>query len=361
MSQSIPVFYEGNDDYIEMLAVSIASVCYNSKASLDFYILDCGICDANKKILASLEKSFQNCSLLYIPINMKQFKGLTGYRNNFLDCYARLLIPELQKNLDKAIYLDFDVMLFDDIEKLWKQNFEGFELCACADLGYSKDIENRCLKIGCSKNQTYCNAGVLLIDCQKWREHKVSERLLKLANDIKNDILYICEDLLNIYYKNNNYKVLDLRFNSRQMSNVIGHFCCPDITDEYVAEEWKKVIILHWTVKPWNSNKIGNEDLKYTNLFWFYASLTPFFEGLSKKFFCNFVLQESNKKQILLQNNINDVISELQQHQNVVTQKSKAQYIRLFNFIPILTIKQKNNIKKYILFGFIPLFKLKGF
>ena len=35
----IPVFYEGNDDYIEMLATSMASVCYNTTSYIDFHTL----------------------------------------------------------------------------------------------------------------------------------------------------------------------------------------------------------------------------------------------------------------------------------------------------------------------------------
>ena len=51
MQNHIPVFYEGQDDLVEVLATSIASVCYNTQSFIDFYILDCGLHEANKKLL----------------------------------------------------------------------------------------------------------------------------------------------------------------------------------------------------------------------------------------------------------------------------------------------------------------------
>ena len=309
-----------------------------------------------------MKVKFHNFSIEYIPIDLNQFKGLKGYRNNFLDCYSRLLIPELKSNLDKVIYLDFDVMLFDDIVKLWHQTFDGFELCACVDLGYSSKIEERCLKIGATKNQAYCNAGVLLIDCAQWRKNKVSQKLMSLAKDIKDNILYICEDLLNIYYKNNNYKILDLRFNSRQMPNTIGSFCCPNITNEYIFQEWKNIVILHWTVKPWNSMQIGGETLKYTGLFWFFAKMTPFYEGLSKKFLsqCNIGKFDALSKKILDNNlSIANFIKKNETNENKLAVKNSSKTIKLFNLIPILNMKEKGNTKKYAFLYIIPLLKIK--
>ena len=46
--QVVSVFYEGQDDLADILAVSICSVCYNTEKFVNFYILDCGICAFNK-------------------------------------------------------------------------------------------------------------------------------------------------------------------------------------------------------------------------------------------------------------------------------------------------------------------------
>lgn len=117
MIKPISVFYEGQDDLIEILATSIASVCYNTKSFINFYILDCGICELNKKLLETLKHKFDNFTIEYIPMDLKKFSQLKGYtEKNYVDCYSRLLIPELKPELDKAIYLDVDIILMDDIK-----------------------------------------------------------------------------------------------------------------------------------------------------------------------------------------------------------------------------------------------------
>lgn len=75
----IPVFYEGQDDLVDILATSMASVCYNTKSFIDFYILDCGICDFNKKLLENMNEKFNNFSIKFIPIDLTQFAGLRGW------------------------------------------------------------------------------------------------------------------------------------------------------------------------------------------------------------------------------------------------------------------------------------------
>lgn len=37
MTLNIPIFYEGNDDLIEILATSMCSICYNTESFINFY------------------------------------------------------------------------------------------------------------------------------------------------------------------------------------------------------------------------------------------------------------------------------------------------------------------------------------
>ncbi len=347
-SNHIPVFYEGQDDLIEILATSMVSICYTTKSFIDFYILDCGICEFNKMLLESMKEKFSNFSIEFIPIDLKQFEGLKGYTDkNYIDCYSRLLIPELKPEIDKAIYLDADVIALNDIKLLWNEDLNGYEIAACADLGYQKSVQDRCFSIGIPRDQIYCNAGVLIIDCNTWRKNNISKKLLHLAKEIKDKILYICEDILNLYYKNNNYKLLDLRYNIHQLENFICSVCAPQITDEYISNEWKNIVIQHLSpAKPWREGEYNNVDLKHWSEFWFFAKLTPYYDGLSLKF-----LNNSNKRMLGIS------LSVLGQ-ENKETNK-RIKYF-LFNFIPFVQTKQKGNVKRVYLFGFIPIFKIKS-
>ncbi|MBQ8464804.1 MAG: glycosyltransferase family 8 protein [Alphaproteobacteria bacterium] len=343
----IPVFYEGQDDLIGILATSIASVCYNTKSFIDFYILDCGICDFNKKQLESLKNKFSNFSIEFIPIDLKQFKGLTGWGpGNFIDCYARLLIPELKPNLKKVIYLDSDIIALDDIDLLWQQNLENYTYAAVPDLGYDDYFFKHCKNdLGVADEHIYPNAGVLLLDTEQCRKMNFTEQVLKLAKQKKRSIIVIIEDLLSIYFGTNNYKRLDNRYNLTDRSNEIQKICAPEITDEYLQEEWKHIVLQHLSPgKAWKllKNSYNGRDLKLFDNFWFFAQMTPFYDGLTKKYYTEI---SSIYTQMVLSsvNNINSKVSHfnIEKQSNLTNPIRKSKSYKLFDFIPLLKIKEK--------------------
>ena len=336
-SKHIPIFYEGQDDLVDVLATSMASVCYNTKSFIDFYILDCGICKFNKHLLKSMKEKFRNFSIEFISIDLSQFKGLKGWNGGFLDCYARLLIPELKPDLDKAIYLDSDTIIMDDIKLLWDIDLEKYVYAAVPDIGYTKKFQNNIVNnLGLSKDHIYPNAGVLILNTKKCRKINFTKNILELAKKEKDNIININEDLLSKYFGNNNYKRLDNRFNLTDRKNKIKDICAPFITDEYLDNEWANVVIQHLSPgKAWKfiKNDYNGKFLKLFNSFWFFAKMTPFYEGLSRKF-------------IIKERDINN-------------NKKRYYYFPLLNFIPLLKSKMKNNYRVYYLLGIIPFLKLK--
>ncbi|MBQ8464803.1 MAG: glycosyltransferase family 8 protein [Alphaproteobacteria bacterium] len=339
----IPVFYEGSDDLIAIIATSIASICYNTKSFIDFYILDCGICNFNKKQLESLKSRFSNFSIEFIPVDLSQFEGLSGWgEKNHLDCYARLLIPELKPNLDKIIYLDSDVIALDDINLLWLQDLENYVYAAVPDLGYSEIYLKNCVEnLGLLKEHIFPNAGVLLIDAQKCRKINFTQEILSIAREKKEFLLANTEDLLSIYFGTNNYKRLDNRYNLTDRKNEIESTSAPFITNEYLKNEWQHIVFQHLSPgKAWKiaTNHYTGDDLKLFDDFWFFAQMTPFFEGLKLRF---------------IQKCINREISEK------FKQKQTKESLKLFSFLPLLNINQKADCVRYKLFGYLPIMKKK--
>ena len=336
----IPVFIEGQDDLVDILATAICSIAYNTTSQVDIYILDCGICHFNKKQLNSLKAKFSNLSLEFLPIDLKRFEGMKGWpppKYQFVDCYARLLIPELKPELDKAIYLDSDIILMDDIKLLWEQDLCGYEIGLVADLGYQKVYYDNCTqKLGISPDHIYANAGMFLIDCKQWREHKTTEKLLQIGRENKNNLLVLNEDILSIYYNNNRYKLLDNRFNMTDLNCRIYNQKASGITDEYLSEEWKNVVVYHFCHgKPFKQidNSHQNKTIKHFDSFWFFAQMTPYYVGMQLRF----EEMKDNQKQ---------------------NRTLKVKY-KLFNILPIMTIKIKCNTKYYKLFGFLSIMKSK--
>ena len=343
--EHIPLFYEGQDDLVDILATSMASVCYTTKSFIDFYILDCGICDFNKRQLESLRNKFSNFSLQFIPIDLGRFKDLKGWpppKYKYVDCYARLLIPELKPEIDRAIYLDSDTILLDDIRLLWEQDLAGYETGLVADIGYDKFFYDNCVcKLGVSAKHVYANAGVMLIDCRQWRKHNLTENLLQIARENKENLLVLHEDMLSIYYNGNRYKRLDNRFNLTDRNCVIYNKDASAITDAYIENEWRQPVVYHFChVKPFKLviNEDTDRPIRHFDNFWFFAQMTPFYAGMRLRFE---EAKEAQKKQ---------------QKQN----KTQKERYSLFGVLPLITVLTKKNIKRYKLFGFLPIMKKKG-
>lgn len=338
----IPVFFEGCDDLIDILATSMASICYNTKSFIDFYILDCGIHEFNKKQLLSMKEIFHNFSIEFIPIDLSRFKELKGYtEKNFIDCYSRLLIPELKKELKKAIYLDSDTISLKDIKEFWNENLDNKSLGVIPDLGYRIPVKKRFVeKLKGNPNQLYISGGVWIVNCEKWRKNKVTEALIKLAYEKKDNLCYIIEDLFSLYFSED-YKLLDSRYAFIELDNYAEDIPISSITSEYLENELKNVSILHLAGqnKMWKSpyNIFKGRIHSHFNNFWFFAKMTPFYEGMQNRFL--YFIIENVKKTSIKEHN--------------------RKTIKLFNLIPFLTVKTKKAISYYKLFGFIPLFKVK--
>lgn len=338
--EHIPVFVEGQDDLADILATAICSICYNTESFIDLYVLDCGICSFNKKLLNSLKEKFINLSIEFIPVDLKRFEGMKGWpppKYQFLDCYSRLLIPELKPGLDKAIYLDSDIIALGDITELWHQDMEGYALAAVADNGYGEPYLSNCINnLKVDPKHIYANAGMLLIDCKKWRKENITEKLLQIGKEYKDYLIVLNEDILSVYFSPNNYKLLNNCFNLTDLPSKICANVAPHITDEYMAEQWKNPVIYHFCHgKPFRQiqNNYNGKALRHFDSFWFFAQMTPFYAGMEKRF---------NEKS-----------------GQILSSPSQKEKYKLFGFLPVMTVRKKDKMTHYKLFGFLPILNKK--
>lgn len=90
----------------------------------------------------------------------------------------RLLLPELLPALDRILYLDCDIIVRQDLSRLWRETDLGDNYMAVV---YEAPIEqqaDRFRALGCDPMR-YFNSGFLLMNLAQMRAEKVSERLLE--------------------------------------------------------------------------------------------------------------------------------------------------------------------------------------
>ena len=318
----IPVFLSSDDNYAAYMSALMVSIMDNTKSQIDFYVIDAGISDFNKKRMTFMQEEW-GFGLEFIKAEDYRhlFKFPAGPSGHVTQAsYDRYLIPYMKPELDRAIVLDVDMIALGDIRKLWELDLEGNLLAAVPVYCFVsrqniEDLETT----GVSPNHIYFNMGTLLLDCKKYREENI---LQKLANcpitfDTKK-FIYWEEILLNLVLQENHYKILDPKFNMMVPHQAYYKNGKPQMHSEIVEDyaglaadyQVDEIIFSHFAmrhVKPWNTNAYFYPPIAKTlelpnfKEFWYYMKKTPFYEGEKLNYLTkilNTKIAETAQKQI---------------------------------------------------------------
>ena len=214
MNREIPIFFTIDDSYAPFLAVALNSAIKNSDPQRNYkaIVLYQNLGADNISRLQSLQTENFKIELMPIRANME---ALDDRMSNRLRCdyftltiYFRLFIPSMFPQYDKGIYIDSDVVLTDDIAKLFDIDIGENYIGACNDLSIA-DIPPLVAytekAVGVNAKE-YINSGVLLMNLKKMRDDDLEGHFLALLNKYHFDSIAPDQDYLNamcngkIYY-----------------------------------------------------------------------------------------------------------------------------------------------------------------
>lgn len=206
MDNKINIVFASDNNYAQHTAVAMASVLVNTKVpqKIQFYLIDDEIQPENKE---KITKTVQNLGGNIEFIKIKNSKLEDCYVSGELSraSYFRLDIANiLDESIEKIIYLDCDLLVYDDIEKMWQLDMGGKPVAATCDLGIMASARVRKQKnkfIGLPFDVPYFNAGVLMMDLKKWRDGNYAEAIIALAT--QNKYPNHDQDALNKFFMNN--------------------------------------------------------------------------------------------------------------------------------------------------------------
>lgn len=269
----IPVFLASDNNYAPFVATTMASICANTNSFIDFYILDDGISSKNKLKISRTDKLFKNfrCEFLAVDID-KEFYDLPAIAHYSKSMYSRLLIPELKPDFNKVIYSDVDVIFTGDINELYEVDLGEFAIATVQGYFINKKTRNyyaeRVKRLGLKNDDSLFNSGILMIDCIKWREQRISEKLIQMLKELasKNKLTLPDQDVLNKYFDGNYFR-LDRKW------NVIHHLLTANLSEDEVNSLIANQKMVHFTgggkFKPWN-----NKEIPGAEFFWKYVPFT---------------------------------------------------------------------------------------
>jgi lipopolysaccharide biosynthesis glycosyltransferase len=171
--------------------------------------------------------------------------------------YARVFVPLLvPEECTKAIVLDSDVLVRTGIERLWKMEPADKSLLAVQDPAIpfvsSRGGLKQYRQLGIPAAHAYFNAGVMVVNVDKWRRNHIPRKVMEFIRRNANDLNYCDQDGLNAILWND-WRLLDSRWQvqPRLMARNgirFPHFSASTRT-QVTADPW----IIHFSgrLKPW--------------------------------------------------------------------------------------------------------------
>jgi lipopolysaccharide biosynthesis glycosyltransferase len=242
-STSIPVLLACDGGYAAQLATCLRSMVESNSSGwpMEIHVLVADFpAHARQKVLSSLPPG--SASVRWIDADINRFAGLTTMDHVSRMTFARLLIPDVMPaETSRLLYLDADILVLKDLTALFAIDLEGSPLGAVADPLDAQVKTNPAAFAGVPRVKSYFNAGVLLIDLQRWRDERISEKALAYLQ-IFPSTPYSDQDALNVVC-DGGWKELEMRWIYQ------GHL------ETRVADlsELRQPAIVHFvtSMKPW--------------------------------------------------------------------------------------------------------------
>lgn len=268
VANEIPIFFSTDDNYIPFLDVAIRSLIANASKEYKYriIILNTGLCEKSVKTIKQNECEGFAIDTLDISREVEKIKSSFKHVYHFtVAAYYRLFIASLFPKYKKIIYLDCDLVVTGDISELYNVSLGDNIIAAAPEQFVQSTPEFRSYAehaLGIDPD-TYVNSGVLVIDLDKFRQHKICEQFVHLITEYGFDLIdpdqayinYLCYDKIHILPNGWNKTPLP--------TACIG-----------------KKNIVHYALykKPWQYDDVIDGEY-----FWEYAKSSPFYEEILRR------------------------------------------------------------------------------
>lgn len=259
--QKLYVAYSADDNYAKYLGISMISLFQTNKVfnEIVIFVLDCGIGDINKEKLMTIASDYnRNIQFLSMKEYMDKLELNMGSRKISIASYARLFLSSvIPKHCNKVIYLDCDTIILDELTKLWNLELKDYMLAGVRDTVDKYFLR----KIGLNTDDYYVNAGIILINLDKWRATNIQQKFIDFIEEYKGNVPHHDQGTINAVC---NKKILIASPVCNVTSNIYSfsaktirriYFMNSFYSQEELDEAKKNPVIIHYTTglvgRPW--------------------------------------------------------------------------------------------------------------
>lgn len=247
------VMFVADDKYAQHLGVTLLSMLEHARdpASFAIHVLDGGIREASRAKLREIAVG-KGASLEFLAVPLEAFASFPISDHISHATYYRIMGPQLlPEGTGRVLYLDCDIVVLGAIDDLWQIDMEGSAIAAVRDFCKFDRHESLSIPAGAP----YFNAGVLLIDCPRWRKGNVTMRSMDYIAKNPDKVIFWDQDALN-HVMAGQWKELDPAWNLQatayqllELASLrrdveprcrIMHYSSPSKPWEYVSEHPRK-------------------------------------------------------------------------------------------------------------------------
>lgn len=271
MPASISIVLAPDDNYAQHAGVLMASIVANasSNSKVSFYILCDNISEENKRKLSEIDAG-KPYEVNFIHINPDDFEGFPASDYITVSTWYRMKSSTLlPAEVSRALYLDCDIIVNSPLDEIFEMDFEDNYAMVVLDCWWKK-FNKRC---GFEKNFKYFNAGVIMMNLDKWREDKIEEKIFSFLKDDPKRLEMLDQTVLNTLLAGR-VKMLKMKWNMQYTPAYLEESCLWGLKKEY-AQAYRNPSILHYVndYKPWRAG--AGAINKWQSLYFKYLKMTP--------------------------------------------------------------------------------------
>lgn len=243
-----------DNNYIERAKDLLLSISFNNNGPMNIYMIYDSIDEEKLADFSYYVTEVLKYKLNFVKCDAKDidFPIYIDYISKAT--YYRLFFPfSIDEKIDRVLYLDCDIICTGNIEDFYATDFENNLLIGCENMVTvdMPDLNIKCNeRLDLPSDNHYINAGVLLINVEKYKNEVDSSDLINFINDNSGILEYQDQDVINKYFYGK-IKLVDNKYNYQINAVNYGmeNHTCP---------------IVHYSgeYKPWNDNFMQVNKLK---------------------------------------------------------------------------------------------------
>ena len=283
----INIIYASNDGYACHLGASLYSLLDNNRSipRLEIYVLSVGMSRRFENRLKAIGARFgRQVHMAEMGELRKRFPYEVDTRGFDISAMARLFAPEvLPASVDRALYLDCDTVVIRRLKNMWEIDLDGNIAGAVQEPTIYPEVKE---DIGLKKADPYYNAGVLLIDLEKWRAEDTGRRLMEYYESRGGKLFANDQDAINHVLKGRIRSIMPIYnffpnyryFHYKDLVNRSEAYAQISKSELHRAKHHPVIIHYMGDERPWKAGNLNH----YRRAYEIYLEKTPW-KGAAKE------------------------------------------------------------------------------